>query len=189
MTRKIIKCGWRIVLYGLFFITVCAFPIRAYAADAVTVFGTAVSMADGTGTGRSIATAESIYERSRQESVGNDWDRMPWRFLCFAGLFLVAVIIIKIRSVVKSGRQEPDDGSDGQEAFRFEFETIPEEESWQRQVREDIDAREQEGRNTRTLRFRRVNDTEYDLEVNELDYDMEVEYLDEGLEYIDIEQD
>lgn len=276
MARKIVGCGQRIFLYGLLFMAVCMFPMRAYAADAVTAFGSAAYTAEAgggedvagasfaellngletggrntgqeagelggtgrepgelggmgqetgetrqklgelgeteqglagsgvaesagswnlTGTGHNASTAESIYENSRREVIENDRDRMLRRFLYFVIFFTVAVllafIIMKIRSAIKKERQELDGSQDEPETFLFEFETIPEEkpeESWQQQIREDIDAREREGRNTQTLRFRRVNDSEYDLEVNELDYDMEVEYLDMGIEYMDIGQE
>lgn len=77
-------------------------------------------------------------------------------------------------------------------AFSFAFETISEEgpeKAWRQQVREAIDACEREGQDTRTLKFRRVNDSDYDLEINELDYDMEIEYLDTEIRYADIGQE
>ncbi|MCM1542799.1 MAG: hypothetical protein NC121_16275 [Blautia sp.] len=197
MGRKDAGRGWRIFLYGILFITACTFSVRVYAAEvAAASEPTAYSAeADRAGAGHGIPTAESAHGRFRQEPIGDDRIRALRGFLYFAVFFTMAVVlafvIVKKRDT-RSGRQESNGGQEEPEAFLFEFETIPEEnegESWRRQVREDIDAREREGKNTRTLRFRRVNDLEYDLEVNELDYDMEVEYLDEGMEYIDIEQE
>lgn len=138
-------------------------------------------------------TAESIYRQSGQEAAENDRTRKLQRFLYFVVFFVVAVllafIIMKIGSAIKRDQQKSDGGSDEPDMFPFEFETIPEERPekiWQRQIREDIDAREREGKNTQTLKFRRVNESEYDLEVNELSYDMEIEYIDAGIEYIDL---
>jgi len=132
----------------------------------------------------SVSSAEAIYERSRQETVENNRDRMLGRFLYFAAFFAAAVflaaVIVRIWNNIRGERQEPGGAPVTPSDFPFEFETISE------KKRGETGQQIREGRNTQTLKAGKADESEYDLESDELDYDLEIENLDEGVEYIDL---
>lgn len=122
------------------------------------------------------SSAEEIYEQSVQVTIENNRDRMLQTFIYFV-IFLMMVLllilfIVLISRKIKREKAERENASAKEDAFLFEFDTIPEEEQdeeWQLQVKDDIDKREKSGSNTSEIEFKELPSDEVDIEYIDID--------------------